>query len=173
MALHLWFHRIHLHGLNQPVDTKHARLNETLHKGKLEQQFDHLIEGERVSGGLQQQRTPIRRAVPDEVLWNVVRSEIGTQAQEFGCRWALQFELLKRERPGGGHRVRIVGGLRAPSGQQVFAMGLIELEVVNEVASCFFDIRACLVEGEWEEIQGNHKIDRLVDLFICFSREIG
>src|SRR5947209_12594752 len=50
-------------------------------------------------------------------------------------------------------------------------MGLIELEVVNVATTRFFDICAGLVEGEWEEIQGNHQIGRLVDRFIGSALE--
>src|SRR5260370_31002854 len=105
-------------------------------------------------------------AIPDEFLWDLVGSQESAKAQESRCRWVELFDSLKRERPGCCHRIWIVGGLKPPSSEEFFTIRLIEMEVINEATSCLFDIRSCLVEGEWQEIQGNHNIACRVLLFI-------
>src|ERR1700726_4657621 len=72
-------------------------------------------------------RTEIGSALRDEFFWNSVGMQKGTEAQQFGSSRVDLFDLLKRERPGGGNRLRMIRGSLAPAPVQIFPLSLIKL----------------------------------------------
>ena len=68
------------------MDAESLGVGQTFHQGKLEEVSHHLVEGEEISGSLLKRRIPVGRAVPDEFLWDIVRSQECAETQEFGCR---------------------------------------------------------------------------------------
>src|SRR5712692_44808 len=113
-----------------------------------------------------QHRTKMSAPPADQFLGDSIWVQESTETHEFSSRRVRLFHFLEGERPGRCYRVWIIGELRAAPGKEVFAMDLIDLEVISKATACFFDIRASLVKRQREEIEGNHNIGRLIPLFI-------
>lgn len=73
---------------------------------------------------------------------------------------------MKREHPGSGDRVGVVGRRLPMLGEQSLAMGPVEVEILLKAALGFFNIGPCLIEGQRKMIERHDNIAGLIDLFI-------
>src|SRR5258708_4182691 len=127
---------------------------------------DTLVEVEAIRYRLLEGGGPVGSAPGEQFLRDVIRGKKGAQPQQLGgCRVGL-LDLLKRELPGGGDRGRVPRGLPATAREQRVPMRLVELEIVSQAASRFFDVGPGLIEGQGKLPQRYDQVGRLVDLFI-------
>src|SRR5438067_13756810 len=93
-----------------------------------------LIELHRVIGKCLETRAEIGSALREELFGDSIGVQEGTATQQLGSSGVDLFDLLKRERPGGGNGLGMICGPLAPAAVQLFPLHLVELQVARQAA---------------------------------------
>ena len=75
----LSFHSLQLHDLHKAVETQHPILRESLHQGKGQQGFEHLVKAEEIRHRLTQYKWPIGSTLCEQFFRDVVWCEKGAE----------------------------------------------------------------------------------------------
>ncbi len=135
------------------MDVEQFGLGVALDQRVAPQQLDGPVELQRISRHRREQRPEVCCSFGHNRFRNDIRVQEGAQAQQVGCGRTLLFHLRKGERPGAGHRVRIVGRHAALLLEQRQPALRIELEVLRQATARLLHVGSRLIEGQRQAIQ--------------------
>ena len=145
-ALGLLIHTILEHDLHEAVDTQYLRVLVLLapHQRIFEQHPKGFVELEWIDDLGSRIGTRFGHTSQKQLFRDGIRSQERAEAQHIGGSGTLLLDPLKRERPGSGHRVRIVEYEAAISRQQCFAMYRVKAQISLQAAARLLYVSAGL-----------------------------